>query len=61
MESKQPTCALNLRGFSTDLKWKCREKATKQRETLLQYVERVLREDVEHRETHQGKINAKRK
>jgi len=63
MDPKEPTCALNLRGFSTDLKWKCRRKAADKRETLLQYVERVLREDVEAKEEikTQGKPYAKRK
>jgi hypothetical protein len=63
MKSKEPTCALNLRGFSTDLKWECRRKAAGGRETLLQYVERVLREDVEKKnETKpQGKTMAKGK
>ena len=64
MDSKEPTCALNLRGFSTDLKWKCRKKAADKRETLLQYVERVLRQDVEAENTptkQQGKSSAKRK
>jgi hypothetical protein len=63
MDSKEPTCALNIRGFSTDLKWKCRRKAAGKHETLLQYVERVLREDVEATEETkaQGKPTAKRK
>lgn len=63
MDAKEPRCSLNLRGFPTDLKWKCRRKATDRRETLLQYIERVLREDVEAAEEvrPQGKSGAKRK
>jgi hypothetical protein len=62
MKSKESTCALNLRGFSTDLKWECRQKASKKHETLLHYVERVLREDLKKAEeaNPQGKTNAKR-
>jgi hypothetical protein len=63
MATEDPKCSLNLRGFSTDLKWKCRRKAASKHETLLQYVERVLREDVETAEETkaQGKPSVKRK
>jgi hypothetical protein len=46
MPNKDPKCALNLRGFPFDLKWKCREMAAKKKETLAQFVERTLREAV---------------
>jgi hypothetical protein len=62
MQPQEPTCALNLRRFSVDLKWKCKQKAAARKETLAQYVERVLREDVEQvAKDNQGKSTAKRK
>ena len=63
MEGRDPKCSLNLRGFPVDLKWKCREKAAQEKETLAQFVERVLREAVKTRETERdkGKSRAKSK
>jgi hypothetical protein len=41
--AKRPKCALNLRGFPSDLKWECREQAASEKKTLGQFVEAELR------------------
>lgn len=53
--SDEPKCALNLRGFPADLKWKLREKAAQQKMSLLQFVEKVLRAAVQDEQAEAAK------
>jgi hypothetical protein len=43
MTPKESTCALNLRTFPKELKWKCKQKAAAEHKTLGQFVEDELR------------------
>lgn len=43
-EEEDDQKALNVRNFPQDLKWKCRERASKKRKTLRDWVIQVLRE-----------------
>jgi hypothetical protein len=44
--AKESKCALNVRGFPKDLKWKCRQRAAAEQKTLGQFVESELRKAV---------------
>ena len=60
--SKESKCALNVRGFPKELKWKCKEKAAAEKKTLGQFIEAELRKAIEKTsETPEGKARAKRK